>query len=75
MLLEQVALLKIAQSVVARNLNVNRANNELGFAGRINVPKSQTIEPVAPSVGSKVILLGVGVICGLKIEPDALPAT
>ena len=52
--LEQEALANISQSVVAFNLNVNRANKVLGFAGRGKVPKFHTIEPVAPNAGSKV---------------------
>ena len=58
--LEHVALAKISQSVVALNLNVNLANNVLGLAGNGKVPKFQTIEPVAPKVGSKVPVMVVG---------------
>ena len=64
----------MVQSVVAFNLKVNLANRVLGFAGRGNVPKFQTIDPVAPNVGSKVTVLGEG--SGVNnMVPTALPGT
>ena len=44
---------KIVQSVVVLSLKLNLAKSVLGFAGNGKVPKSQTIDPVAPKVASK----------------------
>ena len=52
MTLEHEALAKISQLLVAFILNDNLANNVVGFAGKGKVPKSQTIEPVTPKLGS-----------------------
>ena len=71
----QLELLKIEQSEVAVRLNVNRAKTVLVFGGKTKVPKSQTKEPVAPKFGLKEMLFGVGVVCGLKTVPTALPGT
>ena len=65
---------KIAQFSVAFNLNLNDANNVCGSAGSGRVPKSQTIEPVAPKAGSKYKLFGVG-FGENKIVLDKLPGT
>ena len=74
MLFEQFGLERIAQLSVALNLNLREANNVCGSAGKGNVPKSQTIDPVAPKFGSKNKLLGVGF--GVKnIELFKLPGT
>ena len=71
----QLALFKIEQLEVAVNLKVNLAKIVFGFGGKTKVPKSQTKEPVTPKLGLKLILFGVGVVCGLNMVPTALPGT
>ena len=52
-LLAHAGFESIAQLSVAFNLKRNEASKVCGFAGNGKVPKSQTIEPVAPKLGSK----------------------
>ena len=70
----QVGFNRIEQSVVALNLYESLASNVLGFTPKGKVHIFQTIEPVAPKVGSKITVFGVG--RGVNnIVPTALPGT